>query len=363
MSYFLNAEHHWSVWHEVLKGPKSRYRLSKYSTPDDFIGNWEGALERRVQEASECLSRRRGVVALILGGGIGKGEPWPLSDIDIIGVFRHDEFERTKHEVRKERTKIEERWVHEGFPTNLDIRSIVFTDREVEGILAADSVDFDELLKDDRWFHGLDKAANGRVIHDRIGVVDSFLANITELRYSEDVVSRRRRRRGGTQPSCEDVQKVRDLVAEGTLIEANLAFRTLVYRFVGFLYAGKWDNSGKLGRNCTRFEREGQSRGVGESSSRLIRLIENPSDSHKRLNTAPHRVRDRHRISWPARSIIGEEVTAEEDARDVLDFFTNLRLPKETGRYPVWTGIRTARATLKNKFAELVEVLQDYPWV
>ena len=107
-----------------------------------------------------------------------------------------------------------------------------------------------------------------------------------------DARLRRKRRRGGTQPSREDLRKVGDLVAEGTLVDANLAFRDLVYRFVRFLYAGKWDNSGKLGRNCTRFEREGQCRGIGESSRRLMRLIENPSNSHKRLKTAPDRVRD-----------------------------------------------------------------------
>ena len=265
--------------------------------------------------------------------------------------------------MSRERARLEERWVHEGFPTSLDIRGIVFTDGEAEGILAADSVDVDELLGDARWFHGLDKAANGRVLLDRTGAADSFLAGITELRYSEDVVSRRKRRRGGTQPSREDVRKIGNLVAEGTLVDANLAFRDLVYRFVRFLYAGKWDNSGKLGRNCTRFEREGRSRGIGESSRKLMRLIENPSNSPERLKTAPNRVRDRHRISLPARRMIGEEITAEEDARDVLDFFTNLHLPKRTGRFPGWTGIRTARATLKDKLAELVEILKDCPWV
>ena len=316
-----------------------------------------------MQEAGDCLSTIRGVAALVLGGGIGKGEPWPLSDIDVIGVYRHDEFERTKHEVRKVRAGIEERWVHEGFPTSLDIRGIVFTDREAEGMLAADSVDLDELLSDARWFHGLDKAANGRVLFDRTGAADSFLARITELRYSEDVVSRRKRRRGGTQPSREEVREVGDLAAEGPLVDANLAFRDLVYRFVRFLYAGKWDNSGKLGRNCTRFEREGQSRGIGESSRRLMRLVENPSNSPERLKTAPNRVHDRHRISLPARRMAGEEIAAGEDARDVLDFFTNLHLPRRTGSFPGWTGIRTARATLKDKFAELVEILKDYPWV
>ena len=344
MSFFLNAEHHWYVWHEVLKGPQSRYRPSKYRTPDDFIGNWEKALERRVQEAGDCLSTIRGVAALVLGGGIGKGEPWPLSDIDVIGVYGHDEFERTKHEVRKVRAGIEERWVHEGFPTSLDIRGIVFTDREAEGILAADSVDLDELLRDARWFHGLDKAANGRVLFDRTGAADSFLARITELRYSEDVVSRRKRRRGGTQPSRGDVRKVGDLVAEGTLVDANLAFRDLVYRFVRFLYAGKWDNSGKLGRNCTRFEREGQSHGIGESSRRLMRLVENPSNSPERLKTAPNRVRDRHWISLPARRMTGEEISAGGGCQGRSGFLYQSTSPQEDGQFPGLDGNQNSQS-------------------
>ena len=358
MSYFQGANHYWSVWHEVLKGPESRYRLSKYATPDDFFGNWMAGLETRVEEASECLSKIPGVVALILGGSIGKGDPWPLSDVDVIGVYRHDEFEKTKQEVRQERVKIEERWVHEGFPTSMDISSIAFTDGEVEGVLT-ESVDIDELLADSRWFHGIDKAANGRVLQDRLCIVDSFVARITALRLSDKVISRRMRR--AIQPSSSDLRKVRDTIATGTLLEANIAFRALVYGFSWYLYVGKWDNSGKLGRNCTRFETEARDRGIEESARRLMRLVENPSDSHRRLRKAPHRVRDRHRLSLPARTLIGESVTAEEDARDVLDFFTNLHLAKETGRYPPWTGLRTARTKLKSRFDELLEVVKTIP--
>ena len=42
---------------------------------------WQRLLEERVDEAVAALSAVPGVRGLVLGGSVGRGEPWPLSDI------------------------------------------------------------------------------------------------------------------------------------------------------------------------------------------------------------------------------------------------------------------------------------------
>ena len=302
MSYFRDNSHFWSVWHKVLKGSRSKFRLSKFATPEDFFGQWRAALEARVQEATERLASLNGVTGLILGGGIGKGVPWPLSDVDVIGIFRQDRFEAVKQQVRETRSEVEERWAQEGFVSYLDIRGIVFTDGEANRLLATERLDVGQLLDDQRWFHGLDKAANGRVLYDSDGSTGSLLARITKLRWSDPVVAERKVRRQNRvpQPSLADLETVRRKIIDGTTTEGNLAFRNLVGGLVWSLFSVRWDDSGKLGRNCTRFEVEAARRGLGEPARKLIRLVESPADSPARLRLAPNRVVDQHRLSYPA---------------------------------------------------------------
>ncbi len=302
MSYFRDSNHKWAVWHDLLKGSRSRFPRSKFATPEHFLDQWEDALQSRVDEAAEVLFALPGVVGLILGGGVGKGNPWPLSDIDIIGVYLEAAFEQTQQAVRQVRARIERGWAHEGFVTGLDIRGIEFGDREVEAFIRSDDAAADKLLDDRRWYHGLDKTANGRAL---LGdMAQPLLERMTHVRFASEELHRRRLDRWGL-PSQAAIEQAHDTMLKGNLPDANIAFRKLVGGFVGHLFAGQWDDSGKLGRNCTRFERMACERNVGDAGRRLMRLVEDPARSPIRLRRAPHRVLDRHRLSWPSRKLIG----------------------------------------------------------
>jgi hypothetical protein len=355
MSYFRDNNHQWAVWHDLLRGRESRFRRSRFPTPEGFWDHWQDELESRVDEATRALSDLPGVVGLILGGGIGKGVPWPLSDIDIIGVYDETAFEQTKEAVRDVRTRIERDWVHEGFVTGLDIKGIVFGDREVERFIRTDIAEVEPFLDDRRWYHGLDKAANGRVVYGT-GVSEALLEKITRVRYGSEELRQRRLARWAL-PTPEEITEARITILEGNLPEANRALRTLVGGYVGHLFGGQWDDSGKLGRNCTRFERAADERKVGDVCRRLMRLCEDPARSSLRLKRAPHRVLDQHRLSFPSRKLIGEDITAEEDARDVLDFFTNLHRSHGPDTTPAWSGLNASRGNLQRRLDRLREVL------
>ena len=47
---------------------------------------WRRLLDERLAEAITVLGTVPGVHGLIVGGSLGRGEPWPMSDIDLLPV-------------------------------------------------------------------------------------------------------------------------------------------------------------------------------------------------------------------------------------------------------------------------------------
>ena len=62
--------------------------LVGYGSDDDrfaaFLSDWRTVLDQRVEQVRAALTTVDGLSAAVLAGSLGRGEPWPLSDIDLI---------------------------------------------------------------------------------------------------------------------------------------------------------------------------------------------------------------------------------------------------------------------------------------
>ena len=50
-------------------------------------GRWRELLDQRLGEAVADLGTVPGVRGLIVGGSLGRAQPWPPSDIDLVPVY------------------------------------------------------------------------------------------------------------------------------------------------------------------------------------------------------------------------------------------------------------------------------------
>ena len=121
-----------------------------------FLADWETILARRVGEALAAFRGVEGPHGLVLTGGVGRGEPWPLSDIDRLPICADDRIDSAAAEVDRRRLALLRRWVGEGWWTGLDIGRLRFARGEVEQGLGADDAAGRELLRDDRWYFSID---------------------------------------------------------------------------------------------------------------------------------------------------------------------------------------------------------------
>ena len=154
MSLYGSVIEFWTAFDSIISGERQG---REFDRPETFLQDWRSHLAARAQDAATRLSQINGVTGLILGGGIGKGDMWPLSDVDFIPVYRSEQLESTRQEVADVRVDVERRWLEDGFPAYLDIGGIWFTEEEVQAALSESPNEIHSRLHEKRWYHGIEK--------------------------------------------------------------------------------------------------------------------------------------------------------------------------------------------------------------
>lgn len=318
-----------------------------------FLTNWRTILDARAATAIGRISATDGVAGLILAGSLGTGQPWPLSDIDLLPIYRDDRHDEAVAEVESCRLELLDEWSRPGWRSGLDIGRLRFTTGELERAFTDGAPDPVTMLDDERWYHSIDKGYGSRAVFETDGWATILARWFTRHRFDPDVVAVRIHRSAEAAQTCLHE------------VDVHLAAQRRDRAFASFLKAVQWhqirlmeawgerDNS--LGRFGTRFERTAIAYGKGELAKDLNHLsgLDETSVRHQ-LDQAPRWVTERRDRSWAARQHIGEDVTMLQNDQDVLRVATIYGLRELTGPpYPPWLGIPEADADLRDRARRL----------
>ncbi|HJZ50539.1 MAG TPA: nucleotidyltransferase domain-containing protein [Roseiflexaceae bacterium] len=293
-------------------------------------------LDERLAEAISTFGAVPGVRGLILAGSVGRGEPWPLSDIDILPISAEG-FD-TEAEIERRRASLVDWWAASARAQTLDVGWLRFTDQEVGHAIGLGAAETAQLMADPRWFHGMDKAYGGRGVADSDGLAEAFAQWATRLRFEPLVVAAR------VQQWKLQVEHARaraiQAIAGNENAEATLALREAARALRLVLLEGWGERLSSMGREWTRFERMASQRGAGDIASRLAALADaRPEDALRRASCAPAWLQERIDLAYAGRMEIAESVTVEENARDQLAAFA-VHVPKRTAPpWGMWLGI------------------------
>lgn len=316
---------------------------------DPRIEGWERRLAARAEQAIDCLAAVGGVTGLIVGGSVGRGEHWPLSDIDVIVVSAGRPVDDVCADIDRRAYELSELWGAAGLYTAVDAGRLVFDETEIRTV-----ADMTAALENDRWFHGIDKVYGGWWGRDDNGAAAELLRLATEWRFAPEVVRRRitawisRAEHALTlaeQVSCDDPTSAWAAVRRAATAIAEAATEV-------------WgERAGSLGRYWTHFEARANRHGGDRFAEALLIA------AHAQPGVPPDLPEwfiARIDMSMEARRQVGEDVTPEQNARDNVLAFAGLfrsRFPTATDAWlrPLDADITASVAALRQLREQLLQ--------
>jgi hypothetical protein len=242
-----------------------------------------------------------------------------------------------------------------GRAQTLDVGWLAFTDHEVFQAVQCGAEGAAERMGDWRWFHGIDKAVGGRAAADPDGLAQAFLDWINAVRFAPQVVTARVQR--WWQQALVAHQQATAAIAGQDQAQATSSLRAAAGALRMVLMEGWGEPEGSMGRAGTRFERMAEQRGAAALGARITDLCDaSPAAVARRVELAPIWLKERIDLALAARRLVGEQVTAEQNARDqLLAFATHIvrRRPDLAGPWVSGTPI----PVLDEAMAELETIM------
>ncbi len=319
--------------------------------PEDLfrkhLKNWRAIHRERCAEAIGTIAGLPGVIGIILGGSAGRGQVWPLSDIDLIYISAHDAATDLPEQVDALGLEITRNWGLHTWATHVDAGRLYFKAAEVD-VLLDGSRSLGGMMADERIFHAADKAHLGQPVHASNDCDTRALVQLLDKsRFSTTAVSARQSQR---------IRRANDLVDQAlyhldaaNLKAAHIAIEALMRLRVPFLMEawGRGDRS--FGRVFTHFCTLARQKNKEHLAHELIDALSlHPDAVETRYAQASAAVIERHATSYPARLAIGENIDATDDQRDALFAYSWYAL--RAGATAAWLGneaLSTAQLTEK----------------
>lgn len=277
---------------------------------------WQELLQERVNEAVCLLGGLPGVTGVIVGGSVGRGEAWPLSDIDLLPIGCPE----IQPAISQQQAQLVDWWAASGRAQTLDVGWLAFTTAEAEASIAAGPVWAAGKMTDRRWFHGLDKMYGGYGADQPAGLAEQFVRWATAQRFTAEVITARVAIwQQQVRTSAQDAFIAHEA---GDTVAATLALREAA-RSLRLVLIEQWgERLGSMGREWTRFERLADQHQAADVARQIASLADAlPIAQRSKRSRLPLWLRERIERARLARRAVGEIVSPAENARDQVAAF------------------------------------------
>ena len=315
--------------------------------PSDFaLGNWRERVARVCEEECAHFTRLAYVKGLAVIGSVGRNDPWPLSDVDLLVVAERVGGKHPNAAVRAEEQERNDRLHAAGIANDVEASIWTVTPEEIEPALAGDVSPMLGKVGELPWAWSgfLVKAHGGTMVADSAGRVTRFIERCDQIVFRSKFLSLWR------QQTIDDMESRRadigDLMASGQWSTASLWLMRMAHEITTPLYLSWGRVPQSISRCVSRFlSAAGESgrKEVGQWFLDAVRL--RPEHMQARFDGLPPAgTTERDRL-LAIRIGSGEDVDEITVTRDLLHvrFWVDVaRSPHLGNPFPKWTGVTDA---------------------
>ena len=314
--------------------------------PDIALRNWRERVARVCEEECAYFARLPYVRGLAVIGSVGRGDPWPLSDIDMLVVAERVEGEHPNAAVRREEQKRNDRLHAAGIPNDVEASIWTVTPEEIEPALSGDVLVFLGKVGDLPWSWQafLTKAHGGQAVVDAAGQLGRFIERCGHVLFSSRLLGITRRQ---TIDDMEARQaEVCELMAGGHWSAASLGLMRMAHEISTFLLLCWGRVPQSISRSASRFlsaAKRAQRTDVARWLLDAVRL--RPEQTMERFIGLPRAATVERNRLLAIRVGSGEDVDELAVTRDLLHvrFWVDVcRSSQLGGPFPKWTGVAEA---------------------
>ena len=333
--------------------------------PGIALKNWRDRVARVCEEECAHFTRLPYVKGLAVIGSIGRGDPWPLSDIDMLVVAERVEGKHPSAAVRAEERKRNDRLHAAGIPNDVEASIWTITPEEIVSALAGDVSPMlgkvGELLWG--WSGFLVKAHGGTVITDSAGRLARFIERCDEILFRSEFLDLWR------QQIVDNMEKrptdVGDLMAEGRWSMASLSLMRVAHKITTPLYLSWGRVPQSISRCVSRFISAAEESGCGEVGQWFLDAVRlRPEQVRARFNGLPDAATTERDRLLAIRCGSGEDIDEIAVTRDLLHvrFWVDVARSSQAGRsVPRWTGVTGTPSEVEVQFHAVQRLLQVSP--
>jgi predicted nucleotidyltransferase len=332
-------------------------------TPEIGLDAWRDRIERVATEESAHFASLPYVEGVAIIGSVGRGDPWPLSDVDLLvvaGPWQGQDPGMLVHAVEEERNR---RLDAARVPHEVEARLWLWHPEQMAATVGDDDEAF--LSRHADWpYTGVPaKVYGARVVADRRGQVGRFVKRCNRVVFDETFLRVWLHR--VITDARADLGAAWDLADREQWAAASLQLVQAADAMM-FGFYGVWRRLPQsLGRAVTRFLAAADSMGdsrVGELLLRAARLDDETLG--QRLAAVPPAGRRERDVCLAIRRGAGEDVDESAVSRDMLHLATTQRADggDASGGYPAWIGVTddaTAVGAQRDAAEELLRRLES----
>jgi predicted nucleotidyltransferase len=319
--------------------------LPDWATAEHVLHEWRARIERIAARESAHFAGLPYVTGVAIVGTVGRGNAWPLSDVDLLIMADPQDGHDPEDLVRAVEQRRNEALLAQRVPNPVEAGNWVLLTRDVASAVQRTSDEFLSRAAHPHWLGTILKAAGGRVVGDTDGLLEAFLRRADAERMGVGFVRVWLDSRLAAAQSC--LVEAEGLLGAG---DAAAACRQVIRAsdaLAGAAHA-RWRRvPQRLAHGASRLlaaaRAEGEP-GIGGCFLGAARLRE--PEVMERFPDLPPAGRAEQDVHLAVRRGVGEGISELDAARDVLNGGSRQVMSEHAvGPWPVWTGVTSdARA-------------------